>query len=69
MTAIFGRNRGTATGPQGDLPVESQRFHALVDDEGNPAVYDAVLGVFAPGLDADAAADFNTENDLPDNYP
>ncbi len=68
MTAIFGRNNGLASGPLGDVPVSDNRFYALADEDGIPAVYDALTGRYAPGLDAEAAADFEFGIEDTDKY-
>lgn len=64
---LFDRNPGLASGPLGDMPVSSERFHALTDGD-TIAVYDSHTGRYAPGLDSDAAYDFNNDGDDPDKY-
>lgn len=62
MTAIFGRNIGLASGPDGDLAIESARYSTLADSNGDLAVYDSHTGLFAPFFGDTArfaAADFN----------
>lgn len=72
MTTIFGRNRGLASGPAGDLPVESQRFHALVSENGRDmSVYDAFTGRYAPfygDTALSAAADLNAATFTTDDF-
>lgn len=64
---LFGRNANTASGPLGDMPISTDRFH-FVTDGHDIAVYDAFTGRYAPGLDSDAAYDFNNDGDDPDKY-
>lgn len=71
MTAIFGRNADTASGPLGDMPISADRYSTLADAQGDLAVYDSHTGLFAPFYGDTArfvARDFNQGTANPDDF-
>lgn len=59
---LFGRNQNVASGPDGDMHIDTARYSTVADDNGDLAVYDAHTGLFAPFYGDTArfvARDFN----------